>query len=229
MDIARIVGGARKGTSHDAIFEELGWESLQNRRLSNKDKQFYKIYNKSAPDYLYELLPDTVGEHSQRNLRNAKDLSTLKCRIETFRTSFIPISIKRHNARQKDKVNDGSNSVVNFVNRKLYELGSRATAIKHAQLRMKCSLLSGHLYELHVLESPACQCGFNYEDTNHFFLHCPLFRVERIELLTHLSNLGITDVDTTLLLKGCSDCKSKDCNREIINFVHHLIECTNRL
>ena len=62
------------------------------------------------------------------------------------------------------------------MNRKLFEYGNRTTAVKHAQLRMKCGLLSGHLYDLHVVDSPASQCGFDFEDINHFFFNWPLFR-----------------------------------------------------
>ena len=93
--MAGIVCGACKGRSHDAITEELGWESLKSRRLASKDKHFIKIGNKSAPQYLCELLPTTVGEHSQRSLRNESDLKEMKGRTETFRASFIPDAIKR--------------------------------------------------------------------------------------------------------------------------------------
>ena len=69
------------------------------------------------------------------------------------------------------------------INRKLFKYGNRTSAVKHAQLRMKCSLLSGHLYDLHVVDSPACQCGFDFVDITHFFFNCLLFRAERTELL----------------------------------------------
>ena len=72
------------------------------------------------------------------------------------------------------------------MNRKLFEYGNRTTA-------MKCSLLSGHLYDLHVVDSPACQCGFDFEDINHLFFNCPLFGAERTELLTNLLTLGIAN------------------------------------
>ena len=62
--------------------------------------------------------------------------------------------------------------------------GDKTTAVKHAQLRMKCSLLSGHLYDLHVV---------------HVF-NCPLFGAERTELLRNLLTLGITNVNLSLLL-----------------------------
>ena len=57
LDVARIVCGACKGTSHDAISEELCWESLKSPRFATKDKHFTIICNKSAHQYLCELLP----------------------------------------------------------------------------------------------------------------------------------------------------------------------------
>ena len=228
LDVARIVCGARKGTSHDAISEELGWESLKTRRLASKDKHFIKICNKSATQYLCELLPTTVGEHSQRSLRNENDLKEMKGRTETFRGSFIPDAIKRYNYNQKGNVINRNDDIVVEMNRKLFEYGNRATAVKHAQLRMKCSLLSGHLYDLHVVDSPACQCGFDFEDINHFFFNCPLFGAERTELLTNLLTLGITDVNLSLLLIGCDD-YDEELNKNVFKFVHHFIDSTGRL
>ena len=119
LDVARIVCGARKGTCHDAISEELGWESLKSRRLASKDKHFTKICNKSAPQYLCELLPTTVGEHSQRSLRNENDLKEMKGRTETFRGSFIPDALKRCNYNQKGNVINRNDYVVVEMNRKL--------------------------------------------------------------------------------------------------------------
>ena len=121
--------------------------------------QHTKEVTLTAPQYLCELLPTTVGEHSQRSLRNENDLKEMKGRTETFRGSFIPDAIKRYNYNQKGNVIDRNDNIAVEMNRKLFEYGTRATAVKHAQLRMKCSLLSGHLYDLHVVDSPACQCG----------------------------------------------------------------------
>ena len=113
------------------------------------------------------------------------------------------------------------------MNRKLYEYGNRTTAVKHAQLRMKCNLLSGHLYDLHVVDSLACQCGLDFEDINHFFNY-PLCGVERTELLTNLLTLGITNVNLSLFLIGCDD-YDEELNKNVFKFVHHFIDSTGRL
>ena len=83
----------------------------------------------------------------------------MKGRTETFRGSFIPDAIKRYNYNQKGNVIDRNDNIVVEMNRKLFEYGNRATAVKHAQLRMKCSLLSGHFYDLHVVDSPPANVG----------------------------------------------------------------------
>ena len=152
----------------------------------------------------------------------------MKGRTETFRGSFIPDAIKRYNYNQKGNVIDRNDNIAVEMNRKLFEYGNRVTAVKHAQLRMKCSLLSGHLYDLHVVDSPACQCGFDFEDINHFFFNCPLFGAERTELLTNLLTLGITNVNLSLLLIGCDD-YDEELNKNVFKFVHHFIDSTGRL
>ena len=46
---ALAVTGAWKGTNRDKIYEQLGWETLHNRRESRRLTQFYKIMNNLTP------------------------------------------------------------------------------------------------------------------------------------------------------------------------------------
>ena len=64
----------------------------------------------------------------------------MRGRTETFRGSFIPDAIKRYNNNQKGNVIDRNDNTAVKMNRKLFEYGNRTTAVKHAQLRMKCRL-----------------------------------------------------------------------------------------
>ena len=137
-------------------------------------------------------------------------------------------AIKRHNNNQKGNIIDRNNNIAVKMNWKLFEYRNQTTAVKHAQLSMKCSLLSGHLYDLHVVDSLACKRGFDFEDINHFFFNCPLVGAERTELLTNLLTLGITNVNLSLLLIGCDD-YDEELNKNIFKFVHHFIDCTGRL
>ena len=92
MNIARIVTGARKGTSHELIMNELNWPSLKDRREGTKLKNFIKLVNKSAPSYLHELLPPNIGA-TRPISRTPQNYNILPARIETYRNSFIPSSI----------------------------------------------------------------------------------------------------------------------------------------
>ena len=79
-----------------------------------------------------------------------------------------------------------------------------------------------------IVDSPACQCGFDCENINHFFFNCALFGAERTELLTNLLTFGITNINLPLLLIGCDD-YGEELNKNIFKFVHHFINSTGRL
>ena len=66
-----------------------------------------------------------------------------------------------------------------------------------------------------IVDSPACQYGFDFEDINHFF-NCPLFGAVRTELLSNLLTLGITNVTLSLLLIGWDD-YDEELNKNILN------------
>ena len=61
----------------------------------------------------------------------------------------------------------------------LYNGFTKEANIAHAQLRMQCSNLNGHLHNLHVIDSPKCSCSYKCENSNHYLFHCPLYTTER--------------------------------------------------
>ena len=54
---ALIVSWCWQGTSRERLYEELGWESLSDRRWSRRLTTFYKINNGLTPSYLYDHIP----------------------------------------------------------------------------------------------------------------------------------------------------------------------------
>ena len=161
--------------------------------------------------------------------RNADNFCVVKARTETFRSSFIPSSLRLWNSL------GGEDRNLTFTNLRmkkpqpslLYH-GSRINSMKHAQLRMNCSKLNFHLYSLHVLESPVCICGHNCEDSNHYLLHCPLYYVARNKMFKEIRNLSQYKVSSDMLLYGVAEL-SVVINREIFDAVHEFIEVTGRL
>ena len=76
-EAARIVSGATKLVSINALLKETGWEPLSSRRKKHKLVLFYKMVNGLCPDYLHSLVPPTIGNTSRYNLRNINDLQTV--------------------------------------------------------------------------------------------------------------------------------------------------------
>ena len=51
------ITGAWQGTDRVKLYEELGWESLSDRRKSRRILQFHKIVDQATPSYLREKIP----------------------------------------------------------------------------------------------------------------------------------------------------------------------------
>ena len=54
---ALAVTGAWQGTSRVKLYEDLGWESLSDRRSSRRVLQIHKIIDEKTPQYLRDCLP----------------------------------------------------------------------------------------------------------------------------------------------------------------------------
>ena len=68
---ALAITGAIRGTSRAKLYQELGLESLQERRWYRKLCYFFKIFKGQSPDYLFKILP------SIKKFRNSFSPSTL--------------------------------------------------------------------------------------------------------------------------------------------------------
>ena len=228
LDVARIVTGARKGTSHALIMRELGWPSLTNRRKGNKLKQFLKILTKETPEYLQNLIPAKIGTIRPQS-RNPDNFYYVRARTETFRNSFIPSAVRLWNSLSvKDRTFTYCKEIMKQVKFPLFYHGGRVNNIKHAQLRMLCSKLNHHLFLLHVVDSPTCNCGSDCEDNNHFLLQCPLYFDIRRTMLTQIRNDCNINITVELLLFGAEHL-DVDTNCKIFDIVHKFIEDSNRL
>ena len=229
MRAARIVTGARRGTSREKLYDETGWLKLEERRENSKLSFMYKVVHKTAPDYLVEILPNTVNSRQLRNYGNYKQYSA---RTEKFRKSLLPDCVRKWNQLENDfkkiptlssfrKKVFTKNSCSN-----LFFIGTRKFNIVHAQLRMNCSSLNAHLYRLHVVDSPSCACSHSMEDTSHFFFNCPLYYTERQSLRNVITRYTEFKLDT--LLFGDNNLRYED-NVTIIFAVHAYIRDSGRL
>ena len=97
------ITGAIRGTSKEKLYQELGLESLRNRRRLRRMSYLYKIISTRLPPYLYDLIPPL-----QRSHRYPGCFKTLRCRTELFRNSFLPFTINEWNKLDSDIKNSDS-------------------------------------------------------------------------------------------------------------------------
>ena len=71
LEVARVVTGLASYASILSIYRETGWEKLSVRREKRKLSLFYGIVSGQSPDYLQDLIPITVGQTNNYNLRNS--------------------------------------------------------------------------------------------------------------------------------------------------------------
>ena len=229
LDMARIVTGARKGTSHQLLYSDTNWQTLAERRELIKLKKMITITNDKAPNYLKSLLPATIGS-VRPNSRHPENFFNVRARTERFRRSFIPSSVNIWNSSSvEERTVENICLAMKVKCNELYYLGERQVNIKHAQLRLECSKLNAHLYSLHVVDSPACICGNDYEDSSHFLLACPLFLDIRRNMMLILGNIIDTNsLSLDILLHGSED-YSYVVNSDIFKAVHQFIVDSRRL
>ena len=94
LAFARIVTGAKRGTSHAVLYDEVSWKTLEERRKIMKMKFIHKIYYHNAPEYLLQLLPSSVNEHVMYNVRSGENIRQYQTRTEKFRKSILPDCIR---------------------------------------------------------------------------------------------------------------------------------------
>ena len=73
IDACRIISGGTKLCSIQNLYDETGFETLQERRQKHRLCQMFKMTNGLAPLYLQTLLPQRVQQQSRYSLRNSNN------------------------------------------------------------------------------------------------------------------------------------------------------------
>ena len=85
---ALAITGTIRGTSKEKLYQELGFETMKERRWLQRLCCFYKILNNQAPAYLYSLLSPPNMDY---NTRKYFKIRQIFCTKETFSNSFFCI------------------------------------------------------------------------------------------------------------------------------------------
>ena len=88
------ITGAYKGLSRVKLYEELGWESLSERRRSRRILQIHKMQDNIAPSYL----KDKLTPHRRTHADNSQNFfCDYRCRTDRYMMSFFPDAISSWN------------------------------------------------------------------------------------------------------------------------------------
>ena len=204
---ARIITGCIRGTPSKLMYDDLGWNSLKERRDHHCLCLFYNINNGRAPDYLFERLPELVGDKSTYNLRNRANVSVIPSRTSSFHNTFFPATIRMWNAldpgiRELESIAVFKRSIMpKKQTNPLFSYGPRRTNVYWSRIRLGCSSLKAQLHAMHIILDPKCPCGYEYEDPYHFFFQCVLYNRQRVSLMETLQKLNLSP-DLMVLLHG---------------------------
>ena len=249
-DAARIVTGAWCGTPRDKLFNELGWESLKNRRIMRKLCLLHEIYYYNFPSYLDDIIAK-VRPTSRRQLALPDEQTKLKIfpiGNLYFQKTFFPSTIMDWNRGDfsvtrsiecKDKFKETLLKIMRPAKKPWYGLMDHNydhNRMRHiTMLRMELSPLHAHKVKHKFLGvTPNCTICNVPEDTKHFLLTCTSFRLSRATMFRKVSEIKGIDISTLplkrrtdILLYGSGNL-SDDKNSNILKIVTDFTIATRR-
>ena len=240
---ARVITGAWKGTSREKLYKNLGWISLNERRVMRKLCIFYETIDTKFPYYLYKTIEEQfIGPDSRRY--DIQELEPIHGSI-TYRLTFFPSTIRDWNRLDMDIKEAKSLKI--FKKRILNKIRPKKDAyfgirdhdhIRYlTMLRLGNSPLRAHKFEHGFLDTSNSLCLVcnKKEDTEHFLLLCKSYSLSRTILLQKVSDTLGYNVSTfpkrilvNILLfgkEGIPDSK----NLQILNLVIEYIIKSKRL
>ena len=238
---ALAISGAWHGSSRTKLYEELGWESLSDRRTGRRILQIHKIFNNKTPSYLNEKLPPNCRALFSGNTRNT--FHEIICKSNRYMNSFFPDAISSWNIFIKhfddvpsfDIVKKHINTFFRPMTSNIFGTHDPVGLRYLFQLRLSLSPLRSHKFRHNFTDTPSeiCRCNQGIEDTNHFFLSCPNYVTQRATLTTSVinilqkNNLNYLGNQSKLYLYGHPSIISAD-NRKLLYSTIKYIKATLR-
>ena len=88
------ITGAVRGSSREKLYQELGLETLQQRRWYRKLCCFYKILKSQFPKYLYSIIPIHNKSYTTRQYNK---IPAINVKHDFFKNTFFPSTITECN------------------------------------------------------------------------------------------------------------------------------------
>ena len=190
-----VITGAIKGISREKLYQELGLESLKDRRWLRRISCLYKIILTKLPPYLYELIPPLQRSHWYPGCFQA-----FRCRTTFFQNSFLPFTITEWNKLDTDIKNIDSHAMlrkklltfITTLENDTYGIYDPLGVWLLNILRLGFSNLREHKFSHNFAGTlnPLCSCFLEMEDTEHYFLRCQNNFPFGIALMNDLNNIN---------------------------------------
>ena len=180
------------------IYDELGWETLSDRRKGRRVLLINKIINNNTPSYLNEKLPPFCREMFSGSIRTT--FHAIRCKTYRYMNSFFPDAIASWNLFMENfnyKVIPSLSllkhdiSLIRPESKHFFKIHD-PTGLRYLfQLRLRLSPLKGHKYCHKFLDIPSgnCHCNQGIDDTSHFLLSCPSYTIQRARLVTSVKEI----------------------------------------
>jgi hypothetical protein len=233
---ALICTGGYKHTEHRVLLNELGWDTLKNRRKSHRLNAYYKMIHTQSPEHIIPHLPTTVSSQSNYNLRNRDNLTPRFTRLHSSLKSFFPNTTRDWNnlpmeTRQSDSIGifkNRTSSTLPFNSYSKHHLGRGGVWL--TRIRMGLSALNSHRFTYNMIQSPMCTlCNISAENTLHYFWDCPLHADSRTVLVDRVdTEIGIR-IDRANIISICviGDVE-KEYQQNLFNIVSEYLKNTSR-
>ena len=188
------ITGTWKGTILNKIYDELGWESLIDRRWSRRLFHFYRIQNNLTPLYLKDPIP-SIRTHLFGS-RSENVLNELRCKSKRCSNSFYPDSIRSRNKigpelRNSHKFKSFKTNILALVS--IFGIHDPRGIKWLIKLQVGLSPLYDHKLKHNFSDTPSDKCDVckRSEYIEHFFLYCTRYIEARHTLLYFVQTLNI--------------------------------------
>ena len=173
------ISGAWRGSSRSKLYEELGWESLSDRRTCRRILQIHKIFKNKTPSYLKDKLPPNCRALFSGNFRNT--FRKIICKSNRYMNSFFPDAIASWNIIIKNFKDFPSIDILKDHIVFLIRPKTKSTFGIHDpvglqylfQLRVSVSPLRSHKWRHNFIDTPSeiCRCNHGIEDIRISYIH----------------------------------------------------------
>jgi len=194
---AVAITGTWRGSSRSKLYEELGWESLSDRRLSRRIMHFHKIVNNKTPSYLHNKLPP--HRRALYRFNNDNTFQEIRFNSDRYMNSFFPNVVKLWNTVILDfevmpSITILKRHLLSFFRpekKRIFNIFNPIGIRNIFCLRVGLSPLRSHKKSHGFIDTPSaiCSCNLGIEDINHFLFLCPFYTNQRVSLIDNVSRV----------------------------------------